>query len=834
MAPPSELLYGIPQGEVILKSAIIAALDDVRANPWLLEYIFASLTTDPVVKQEHGKLEIDAAKQWFTSTRVLVRMDTSMDEPVLPCITISIGNSSESEVTLADLHYDTVATTDVAETCIKALTPSFAVDSYSPSTGIVSIPESVAATFVLAPGMVLVDGVGAKHTILEVLSAKTFRIGLGVQNDLNRCVIRGSMPDSFVTLESVEYRENYSINVHASEVFQSQWLTSIVKFCLLRYKQRLLEARGLERTTFGAMGPIQNTALGAQMAFTQSISFTAYARYSWPKDFTRGITSVATVTGITTAGADCEVDIGSGFGWDSVDVEGQMETSLIEVVPATGQNTLASNLYRAQDVIIQRIVGLSAGNVQDALEEIVATVDDLEQETLSLRSDVSTLQSGFGGLQSDISDVASALSLHELSTVAHGALGAVVGTDNVQTLSNKTLASPFVSGALMPVTAGMQDLGSAAMPWGRAYLKGAVGLRALEIDQGNISSVQGILIRNAGVGPTGIAILDAQGGSLGMGRGFGAPNYFSSTNRSIEIYSDGAAYDPNPHGVSITNRGNSGKARNAVRISGAIDQTGSLTQWFTQHTDASPVATLHSDGTFETTAGFKASGASGPGLELTTGKYILFGDGTTLSSASILSGVATLTGTETLSNKTLASPLVSGALMPVTAGMQDFGSESTPWGKGYFSAPVGEDAVTIPGGSRFRYGAHSGAYFYGFSTNTNPLLMFAGGIQVNSGLFINGGLRRTMTSTPTPGNTTLHSHFSGRAAVAAGESSMTIYSNQVTGTAANQSTTMIIQPRQFDPTVTKWRTEITAPFTMTVYLDAPCTNDFWFDFVILS
>src|SRR5690606_30541661 len=118
--PPSELLYGIPQGDVILKSAIIAALDDVRANPWLLEYIFAGLMTDSVVKGEHGRLEIDAAKSWFLSTQVHVHMDSPMNEPQFPSISISIGTSSEAEVTLADLHHNTSA---VAEVCSKALTP---------------------------------------------------------------------------------------------------------------------------------------------------------------------------------------------------------------------------------------------------------------------------------------------------------------------------------------------------------------------------------------------------------------------------------------------------------------------------------------------------------------------------------------------------------------------------------------------------------------------------------------------------------------------------------------------------------------------------------------
>jgi len=209
-----------------------------------------------------------------------------------------------------------------------------------------------------------------------------------------------------------------------------------------------------------------------------------------------------------------------------------------------------------------------------------------------------------------------------------------------------------------------------------------------------------------------------------------------------------------------------------------------------------------------------------------------FGDGSTLTSAPPpidLSAYATKAGTETLSNKTLASPTVAGPLMPATAGQQALGSAAVPWGPVHASAPVGEDAVTLPGGARWRYGSHPSAVARGFPGATNPILIFDGGIQTASA-FINGQLRRTGLVATAPGNTTLHSHFSGRAAVAAGETQMTIFSNAL----AHGLSSVLISPRQIDTAVNAWAAITTTAFTATITLDAPASADWWFDFIILT
>jgi hypothetical protein len=71
--------------------------------------------------------------------------------------------------------------------------------------------------------------------------------------------------------------------------------------------------------------------------------------------------------------------------------------------------------------------GLLGTNLQDTTDELDGRLDDAELDLSDLRSD---------------------FDLHEAATAAHGATGAVVGTTNSQTLTNKTLTSPVINGTV--------------------------------------------------------------------------------------------------------------------------------------------------------------------------------------------------------------------------------------------------------------------------------------------------------------------------------------------------------------------------------------------------
>ena len=275
---------GIAQTDIILRTAIIAGLADLRANPDLLDYVFSSLPKDALTYRQYGEEQVSMAKEWFLSQDIPVFMNTRLDDSKLPCITIALTGSSETEEALGDVSYQT-AEAAIQQPVIVYSGP-FTPTKYDAVTGILGLPSDF--TFDVFPGMLLRDGNGTTHTIEDVIDATTIQLATGLNVDFRNSAIvnHGSTQ---VTVESVDFRETFEIGCHAlAESAYLTYLHSIVVFILLRYKEELLESRGLERTTISS-GPVTlNTSFQvSEPVFTRMINLTGFVRNFWPK-FIRG------------------------------------------------------------------------------------------------------------------------------------------------------------------------------------------------------------------------------------------------------------------------------------------------------------------------------------------------------------------------------------------------------------------------------------------------------------------------------------------------------------------------------------------------------------------
>jgi len=81
--PSTTSTLGIHQSDVIIRTAIIAALADLRANPWKLDYVFSSLPKDTLTAKSYGEKDIAQAKRWFLSTEIPVTMVPRIDKAKL-------------------------------------------------------------------------------------------------------------------------------------------------------------------------------------------------------------------------------------------------------------------------------------------------------------------------------------------------------------------------------------------------------------------------------------------------------------------------------------------------------------------------------------------------------------------------------------------------------------------------------------------------------------------------------------------------------------------------------------------------------------------------------
>jgi len=309
---------GIHQSDVIIRTAIVAALADLRANPWLLDYVFASLPKDEMTMKDYGEKSVERAKEWFLKTKIPVAMVPRLNEAQVPCITIKLQDSQESEVTLADVHYQPTELNDgVWPNIVGPFTPA----KYNAATGIMVPPAGALGDALLAPNMVVIDATGKVHTIIEAFDDGSFSIKQGTIADFTGSVIRGQKPSYITQLESVAYRESYLIGVHVGgEPVYLTWMHSILVFVLLRYKQALLESRGFERSVVNSTDFDRNEYFEAEMVFSRYLTITGYVRQYWPKAIDPRITHMASNgPGVLDPNAQGIKIIGAGKLPDEVD-----------------------------------------------------------------------------------------------------------------------------------------------------------------------------------------------------------------------------------------------------------------------------------------------------------------------------------------------------------------------------------------------------------------------------------------------------------------------------------------------------------------------------------
>jgi hypothetical protein len=282
---------GVFQSDIIIRSAIIEALADIEANPWLLRYAFASLANDPLTRTDYGEQEIERAKEWFLSTNVNVVMNLNTNEIKFPAVSITLmaSNEVEGEGTLGDVHYKPQEDNDYEwPTVVGPISPT----AYSVTSGIIAFdPATIPDSVVLAQGMIVVTKTGVQYPILEVVDNATVQIQPGIVTDLGGLTIKPSRPAFLTQLESTVYRETYAIGCHCdSEAVHLIYLHSVIVFALLRYKQALIEARGFERTTLTSADLRRDEQMLPEMLYNRYIQISGTVRQAWPKYITRKIT----------------------------------------------------------------------------------------------------------------------------------------------------------------------------------------------------------------------------------------------------------------------------------------------------------------------------------------------------------------------------------------------------------------------------------------------------------------------------------------------------------------------------------------------------------------
>lgn len=291
---------GMFQGDLLVRGALTAALKDLRANPWLLDFAFAGVPQDGLTVDEYGEADVARAKEWFMRTQIPVRMmPRNSSPPTFPCITVRLSSEAEAEVTLADINYEPTEYNDEQ----PPLTAPFDPVSYDPATGIMVLPPQVPAQLVVSAGQLVVDRSGVQHPILDSPDEATAVLAKDVSADFHGAFVVGRKPGSATQIESVSERASFLVGVHVQgEPAHLLYLHSIVKFVLYVYKQALLERRGFERTSFSSSDFERNAAFEDEAVFSRYVTLNGYSRQFWPKGISPTVSGTVVFMAVSGAG----------------------------------------------------------------------------------------------------------------------------------------------------------------------------------------------------------------------------------------------------------------------------------------------------------------------------------------------------------------------------------------------------------------------------------------------------------------------------------------------------------------------------------------------------
>lgn len=291
-------MSGIFQGDILIKMAIELGMDDMRKNPWLIDHMLSDLVNISYVADKYGRKQIDACKEWFLNNNVDIYMRDLRDKDRLPCVTIGVDASNEKPdmKSMADQSTETMTLLpNEINKKIPYVIPPFTPTGYNADTGTISVDPSLPLQLV-APGMIVVNPANSQGFTVLSIAPNSILIEPGLQFQASQLGILPQYMFYKARVEHTFFNETYSIGCHAHGDAQNVlWLHSIVLYCILRYRESLLEANGFAESSVNSASLTPNpnyTGPGGAEAWMRRITIAGQVENSWVKSPKRIIENV--------------------------------------------------------------------------------------------------------------------------------------------------------------------------------------------------------------------------------------------------------------------------------------------------------------------------------------------------------------------------------------------------------------------------------------------------------------------------------------------------------------------------------------------------------------
>ena len=288
---------GIFQGDIIIKTAIELALEDMKKNPYIIDDVFASLIENPLLNQKYGIKEVNRAHEFILNNKIHIFMAGRMDKEEFPCVTISVGSSSEdnSLATLGDnSHMVEELEPDEIGKKIQYIISPFTPVSYDKDTGIIEVPEDTINYEYVREGMVVIDpDTGAGFLVSGKAGIHGIQIAAGSDLTANKV---GVVPEYQVyraRRERATSQETYNIGCHAhGDSSTLIFLHSVVKYALYRYREALLEHENFQNSTQKSSDMLKNGSFTTENVYSRFITLSGQVEETWLKSPKRIIEGV--------------------------------------------------------------------------------------------------------------------------------------------------------------------------------------------------------------------------------------------------------------------------------------------------------------------------------------------------------------------------------------------------------------------------------------------------------------------------------------------------------------------------------------------------------------
>lgn len=256
----------------------------MRKNIWLLDDVFSDFLEDEHLG-DYGAKEVARAKEWFINNRIEVLHKYRLDSQSYPCITITLGESPEvdSEATMADLSPD-----------VQELTPEqiskpipYIVKPFIPVSYIDGVLTAPMDLDTVSPGMLIVNPETGDAWVIEgVTGARTLKITDSPEINVQTVGVIPQYRVYRARRERAAFRETYQIGCHVhGDPTQLLWLWAITLYSILRYRESLLEAKGMKISSVKSTDMIKDTEFqeGGENIYKRWIMITGLVENSWLK-----------------------------------------------------------------------------------------------------------------------------------------------------------------------------------------------------------------------------------------------------------------------------------------------------------------------------------------------------------------------------------------------------------------------------------------------------------------------------------------------------------------------------------------------------------------------